>query len=78
MYSFFFQSALSFEPSSFLVVSIVEVLPKEKKQKEEKVSILSQCSVDLFPLFNAHEPLTFTLELYSVLSDGNADTPKVC
>ena len=33
-----------------LLVSIIEVLPKEKKQKEEKTTLIGQCTVDLFPM----------------------------
>ena len=37
--------------SYFSVLVIVsEVLPKEKKQKEEKFSLLGQCTADLMPL----------------------------
>ena len=57
------------------LVTIIEVLPKEKKQKEEKVTALSQCSVDLFPLFHAAQPLTYTFDLHSILpSDANVDS----
>jgi len=30
--------------------TVIEVLPKEKKQKEEKTAVLGQCSFDLAPL----------------------------
>ena len=33
-----------------LAVTVIEVLPKEKKQKEEKTLALGQCTVDLLPL----------------------------
>lgn len=33
-------------------VTVIEVLPKEKKQKEEKTVILGQVTVDLLPLVN--------------------------
>ncbi|KAL5008723.1 hypothetical protein ScPMuIL_014304 [Solemya velum] len=33
-----------------VVLTVIEVLPKEKKQKEEKTINLGQCSVDLLPL----------------------------
>jgi hypothetical protein len=31
-------------------VTVIEVLPKEKKQKEEKITPLGQATVDLLPL----------------------------
>ena len=31
-------------------MTVIEVLPKEKKQKEEKTVVLGQCTVDLLPL----------------------------
>ena len=34
----------------WLTVTVIEALPKEKKQKEEKTAILGQCTVDLLPL----------------------------
>ena len=33
-----------------LLISFIEVLPKEKKQKEEKTQLLGQCTVDMLPL----------------------------
>ena len=34
----------------FYKVSIVEVLPKDKKAKEEKTNIVGQSCIDLLPL----------------------------
>ena len=31
-------------------VTVIEVLPKERRQKEEKTNILGQCSIDLFTI----------------------------
>ena len=60
------------------LVTIIEVLPKEKKQKEEKTAQLSQCTVDLFPLFSTVQPITQTLDLFPIQpTDNNADLSKV-
>ncbi|XP_067942099.1 cilia- and flagella-associated protein 70-like [Watersipora subatra] len=42
-----------------VLVSIIEVLPKEKRQKEEKVSLIGQCTVDLFPMLTGKYCLDF-------------------
>lgn len=36
--------------NDIFTVTVTEVLPKEKKQKEEKTAQLGQCTVDLLPL----------------------------
>lgn len=41
---------LSFCSTFSILVSIIEVLPKEKRQKEEKTNLIGQCTVDLFPM----------------------------
>ncbi|KAM9305428.1 cilia- and flagella-associated protein 70 [Gastrophryne carolinensis] len=33
-----------------VIVTVIEILPKEKKQKEEKAAVLGQASIDLLPL----------------------------
>jgi len=39
-----------------VVVTVVEVLPKDKKKKEEeKSAILGQCSVDLLPILTGFD-----------------------
>lgn len=40
-----------------LTVSIIEVLPKEKKQKEEKTSLIGQVSVDMFPMLTGKQQI---------------------
>ena len=38
-----------------LLLTFVEVLPKEKKQREEKAALLGQCTIDLMPLLEASQ-----------------------
>jgi len=38
-----------------LMLTFIEVLPKEKKQKEEKIVLLGQCSIDIFPILHGTE-----------------------
>lgn len=35
---------------TFYLVTVIEILPKEKKKKDEKTIILGQVTVDLLPL----------------------------
>jgi hypothetical protein len=35
---------------------VIEVLPKEKKQKEEKTAVIGQAIVDLLPLLHGERP----------------------
>lgn len=47
-------------------VSVLEVLPKDKKAKEEKTAVLGQACVDLLPLLLATgqpSPLKMTVKL---------------
>ena len=34
----------------YISVTVIEVLPKEKKQKEEKTQVLGHCTFGLLPL----------------------------
>ena len=38
-----------------LTVTVVEVLPKDKKGKEEKINILGQSCIDLLPLLHGEQ-----------------------
>ncbi|XP_074658992.1 cilia- and flagella-associated protein 70-like isoform X2 [Tubulanus polymorphus] len=49
-----------------LLVTIIEVLPKEKKQKEEKTQILGQSSFDLLPLVKGESKFKHTLQIHSI------------
>ncbi|CAB3976881.1 cilia- and flagella-associated 70-like [Paramuricea clavata] len=60
------------EPYSFdgicqkpVVVIIAEVLPKDKKSKEEKTLTLGQCCIDLLPLLKGSKEFTVTQALTS-------------
>ena len=53
------------------LVNILEVLPKDKKAKEEKTAILGQASLDLLPVLMgevSNSPLTLALH---TLSEGS-------
>uniref|UniRef100_A0A8D2L4J7 Uncharacterized protein n=1 Tax=Varanus komodoensis TaxID=61221 RepID=A0A8D2L4J7_VARKO len=49
-----------------LVFTVIEVLPKEKKQKDEKTVTLGQAVLDLLPLLEGLCEFTATLPLYPV------------
>ncbi|XP_048244462.1 cilia- and flagella-associated protein 70-like isoform X2 [Haliotis rufescens] len=44
-----------------VVLTVIEVLPKERKQKEEKTILLGQCTVDLLPLVKGEVKQKYTL-----------------
>lgn len=54
-------------------MNILEVLPKDKKAKEEKTAVLGQASLDLLPtlLGEAHSS-SLTLTLHTVTEGGGA------
>ena len=43
--------------TAIVVVTVIEILPKEKKQKEEKTMVLGQCSIDLLPVIKGKNTL---------------------
>ncbi len=47
-------------------VSLIEVLPKEKKQKEEKVQLLGQATFDLLPIVKGESRVALRLTIYPV------------
>ncbi|XP_030645563.1 cilia- and flagella-associated protein 70 [Chanos chanos] len=47
-----------------VLLTVIEVLPKEKKQKEEKTAIVGQAVVDLLPLLQGQCSLSSSLLLY--------------
>ena len=59
----------------------MEVLPKEKKQKEEKTVQLGQCTIDLLPLVKGETKYKSTLQIYplpgSPLEGLGPDAPRV-
>lgn len=63
------------------IVTFVEVLPKEKKQKEEKTVLLGQCPLDLLPLVKGETKFKTTLTIHplpgSPLEGISIDSPKV-
>ena len=55
---------MSFPRNSSHPVSLLEVLPKDKKAKEEKTNVLGQTVVDLLPLLLGESPLQLTRRLH--------------
>ncbi|XP_077996402.1 cilia- and flagella-associated protein 70-like isoform X2 [Glandiceps talaboti] len=68
---------LAYKP---VMVTVIEVLPKEKKQKEEKTLLLGQSTVDLLPLLRGENKYKSTLVVHplpgSPLETAQPDQPK--
>ena len=45
----------------------MEVLPKEKKQKDEKTVMLGQCAIDLYPLLQG-KPDSNQFDVFTAVS----------
>jgi len=62
-----------------LIVSFIEVLPKEKKQKEEKTLLLGQCTLDMLPLVHSCKTdISVCLNICPIaLLDGNKPSGSV-
>ncbi|KAL3873547.1 hypothetical protein ACJMK2_036646 [Sinanodonta woodiana] len=46
-----------------VLCTVIEVLPKEKKQKEEKTNVLGQVTIDLLPLVKGETKCKYTLTI---------------
>eukprot|EP00058_Branchiostoma_floridae_P027859 XP_002613350.1 hypothetical protein BRAFLDRAFT_118737 [Branchiostoma floridae] len=58
-----------------VLLTVIEVLPKEKKQKEEKTVVLGQCTVDLLPLLRGEIRHKATLALHPVVGSPLENLP---
>uniref|UniRef100_H3AYL6 Cilia and flagella associated protein 70 n=1 Tax=Latimeria chalumnae TaxID=7897 RepID=H3AYL6_LATCH len=62
------------------ILTIVEILPKERKQKEEKTAVLAQATVDLLPLLQGECTFKTTVTLHAVATASvettRQDAPK--
>jgi hypothetical protein len=47
-------------------VNLIEVLPKEKKQKEEKIQPLGQCTFDVLPIIRGETKVVLKLTMFPV------------
>lgn len=45
-------------------VTLIEVLPKERKQREEKVQLFGQATIDLLDLLKGHTDISLKLHIY--------------
>lgn len=63
-----------------VIVTVSEVLPKEKKQKDEKTAAIGQCTIDLLPLVLGKTRVECTLQVHPVAGSPmeglSADMPK--
>ncbi|XP_066280246.1 cilia- and flagella-associated protein 70-like isoform X5 [Branchiostoma lanceolatum] len=59
-----------------VLLTVIEVLPKEKKQKEEKTVVLGQCTVDLLPLLRGEIRHKATLALHPVVGSPLENLPS--
>ena len=59
------------------LVNILEVLPKDKKAKEEKTAVLGQASLDLLPtLLGESHPSPLTLTLHTITEGGGTNSTE--
>nr|XP_006824936.1 PREDICTED: tetratricopeptide repeat protein 18-like [Saccoglossus kowalevskii] len=63
---------ISYKP---VLVSVIEVLPKEKKQKEEKTVALGQSTVDLLPLLRGETKYKCTLVVHPLTGSPLENAP---
>ncbi|KAL8608639.1 hypothetical protein ACOMHN_002868 [Nucella lapillus] len=58
-----FEDPLALEEIAYkpVVLTVIEVMPKERRQKEEKTNTLGQCTVDLLPLVKGETSCKYTL-----------------
>lgn len=58
-----FLDSIAYKP---VIVTVVEVLPKDKKGKEEKINILGQSCIDLLPLLHGETKFSVTQYVHPV------------
>lgn len=73
-----FEDASSLDSISYkpVVVTVVEVLPKDKKGKEEKINILGQSCIDLLPLLHGETKFSVMLSVHPVIVPAETTTTE--
>ena len=58
-------------------MALCEVLPKDKKSKEEKTVVLCTATLDLYPIIQSKISFEDTVVLYGTDGHLNSDLPEI-
>ena len=62
--SLFIYIHLSLSHTLIRTVSVIEVLPRDKKAREEKINILGQSNIDLLPIVRGQTVISDAVSLF--------------